>query len=310
MTNEVRWRRKITSNPCFSHCLTELETIIHALHDCPNALGVWDRIIEVADREAFYSLNWYTWLLNNLRFNHPSSKRKFWGIEFGIVLWQIWKERNHRIFSSSTSPYTSTVQVIRRLMGDVIHSMVGESGFKDNTKQRVCIGWRYPPIDWVKINVDGCSKGNPGLVGAGGVIRDAMGRWIVGFALNIGICTSVGAELWAITNGLKLAWSKGFRKIILESDSSLAVDLITKNKIFIDKNYNLIMQARELLAKEWDIQVRHVYREANSMADWLANYGLTRSFLDRFSIYFNDPPAGLYCILYYDLIGSTLPCLI
>jgi ribonuclease HI len=135
-------------------------------------------------------------------------------------------------------------------MGDVIHSMVGESGFKDNTKQRVCIGWRYPPIDWVKINVDGCSKGNPGLVGAGGVIRDAMGRWIVGFALNIGICTSVGAELWAITNGLKLAWSKGFRKIILESDSSLAVDLITKNKIFIDKNYNLIMQARDLLAKD------------------------------------------------------------
>jgi len=28
MTNEVRWRRKITSNPCCSHCLTELETII------------------------------------------------------------------------------------------------------------------------------------------------------------------------------------------------------------------------------------------------------------------------------------------
>jgi len=109
---------------------------------------------------------------------------------------------------------------------------------------------------------------------------------------------------------LKLAWSKGFRKIILKSDSSLAVDLITKNKIVIDKNYNLIMQARELLAKEWDIQVLHVYREANSMADWLANYGLTRSFFDRFSIYFNDPPAGLYCFLYYDLIGSTLPRLI
>jgi ribonuclease HI len=40
-----------------------------------------------------------------------------------------------------------------------------------------------------------------------------MGRWIVGFALNIGICTSVSAELWAITNGLKLAWSKGFEKL-------------------------------------------------------------------------------------------------
>jgi len=195
-------------------------------------------------------------------------------------------------------------------VGDVIHSMVGESGFKDNTKQRVCIGWRYPPIDWVKINVDGCSKGNPGVAGAGGVSRDAISRWIVGFALNIRICTSVGAELWAITNGLKLAWSKGFRKIILESNSSLAVDLITKDKIIFDKNYNLIMQARELLAKEWDIRVLHVYKEANSVADWLANYGLTMSFLDRSSISFNDPHADLYCILYYDMIRSTLPHLI
>jgi ribonuclease HI len=77
-------------------------------------------------------------------------------------------------------------------------------------------------------------------------------------------CTSVGAELWAIANGLQLAWSKGFRKIILESDSSLAVDLITNDKVIIDKNYNLIMQARYFLAKNWDIQVIHVYREANS----------------------------------------------
>jgi len=34
----------------------------------------------------------------------------------------------------------------------------------------------------VKSNVDGCSKGNPGVAGVGGVIRDAMGRWIVTFA--------------------------------------------------------------------------------------------------------------------------------
>jgi len=264
MTNKVRWRRKITANPCCYHCLTETESIIHALRDCPKARGVWDRIIEVADREAFYSLNWYTWLLNNLRDNHPSSKRKFWGLEFGIALWQIWKERNHRIFNSTVSPYTNTVRVIRRLVEDIIHSMAGESGFTVNSKQRVFIGWRYPPIDWVKVNVDGCSKGNPGVAGAGGVIRDAMGKWIVGFAINIGICTSVGAELWAIANGLQLAWSKGFRKIILESDSSLAVDLITNDKVIIDKNYNLIMQARYFLAKDWDIQVIHVYREANS----------------------------------------------
>jgi hypothetical protein len=38
--------------------------------------------------------------------------------------------------------------------------------------------------------------------------------------------------------------------IILESDSSLTVDLITNDKVIIDKNYNLIMQARYFLAKD------------------------------------------------------------
>jgi len=40
-----------------------------------------------------------------------------------------------------------------------------------------------------------------------------MGRLIVGFTFNIGICILVGAKLWAITNDLKLAWSKDSQKL-------------------------------------------------------------------------------------------------
>ena len=54
----------------------------------------------------------------------------------------------------------------------------------------------------------------------------------------------------------------------------------------------------------------HIYKEANSATDWLANYGLTKNCFDRFSNSLNDPPVGLYYNLYYDLIESTLPCLI
>jgi ribonuclease HI len=67
--------------------------------------------------------------------------------------------------------------------------------------------------------------------------------------MDCNFCKLVGVELWSITDGLKLAWSKGFHKIILESDSTLVVELITKDKFITDKNYNLIMQARDLLAK-------------------------------------------------------------
>jgi len=41
MTNEVRWRRRIASNPYCSHCLTKVETLLHALRDCPKARKVW-----------------------------------------------------------------------------------------------------------------------------------------------------------------------------------------------------------------------------------------------------------------------------
>lgn len=87
MTNEVRWRRKIAVNPCCCHCLTEVETIIHACRDCLRAHEVWDRIVEVGEREAFYSYIWYTWLVNNLKSNHLKFKRNDWRIEFEIVLW-------------------------------------------------------------------------------------------------------------------------------------------------------------------------------------------------------------------------------
>ena len=46
------------------------------------------------------------------------------------------------------------------------------------------------------------------------------------------------------------------------------------------------------------------------VADWLANYGLTRDLLARESYVLEDPPAGVYTLLYYDLIGSTIPRLI
>ena len=137
-----------------------------------------------------------------------------------------------------------------------------------------------------------------------------MGSWIGGFARNIGICSSVTAELWAIYVGLHMTWDKGFRKVVLESDSRVVVGLINGDTVRVDRNYNLIMQIKEVVGKDWEVKIFHVYREANCVADWLTNYGLTRDVLDKGSDIITDPPSGLYSLLYYDLIGSTIPRLI
>jgi len=109
-----------------------------------------------------------------------------------------------------------------------IHSLTGDSqraiDFADCSSHKLkkvkLVGWAYPPMERMKLSVDGCSKGNPGVAGAGGLIRDSLGSWIKGFAVSsTGLCTSVKAELWAVVTGLELAWPMVLRRLILEMDS-------------------------------------------------------------------------------------------
>jgi len=72
------------------------------------------------------------------------------------------------------------------------------SGLGGEGRYEKLIAWKPPEGEWLKLNTDGASRGNPGLAAAGGVIRDGRGRWCGGFALNIGVCTAPLAELWGV----------------------------------------------------------------------------------------------------------------
>lgn len=41
---------------------------------------------------------------------------------------------------------------------------------------------------------------------------DWTGAWVVGYVVNLGVCNSMAAELWAVAYGLELAWSRGGSK--------------------------------------------------------------------------------------------------
>lgn len=58
----------------------------------------------------------------------------------------------------------------------------------------------------------------PGIAGAGEVIRDSMGNWIVGFAAHLGLCSNVAAELHALRLGGRafvLLFVKSMRRLYL-----------------------------------------------------------------------------------------------
>ena len=69
--------------------------------------------------------------------------------------------------------------------------------------------------------------------------------------------------------------------MVLESDSRVVVGIINGEIVRVDRNYNLVMQIKDMLGRDWEVRLFHVYREANCVADWLTNFGLTRDLIDR-----------------------------
>lgn len=136
------------------------------------------------------------------------------------------------------------------------------------------------------------------------MLRDDSGRWIMGFGLNIGVCSVTAAELWALYHGLELAWAEGLRKISVAVDSTAVMTLISKEPEQFNPNRPLIKACRNYLKRAWECKIEHTYREGNQAADWLANHshnepqGLTIS---------RDPPQGSISILNNGVMGVTTP---
>ncbi|KAF7838458.1 reverse transcriptase [Senna tora] len=140
--------------------------------------------------------------------------------------------------------------------------------------ETVFIGWQPPPLGWWKLNTDGSCQNN--LIGGGGIIRDANGNWIHGFKKFLGEGDCLLAELWAIVEGVNLAKHLHCDKLIVESDSLSAVNLI--NAVECGKSHRfstLVSICRAILLGFSEAKVVHIHREGNACADILAKLAIT-----------------------------------
>ena len=96
--------------------------------------------------------------------------------------------------------------------------------------------WCPPPVEKVKVNVDGRIFFNLRQSGVGPVICDNDGNWLVGCSGHVYAEDITFVELLAIREGLLLAWKFGFRRVVCESDSLEAVSFI---QIFVVSSYDL-----------------------------------------------------------------------
>jgi len=76
-----------------------------------------------------------------------------------------------------------------------------------------------PPTDFIKLNFDGASKGNPRSASFGAVLRNEEGKILYYAAGYLGFNTNNAADLWSLLKGVKLAKKHDLHKLIMEGDS-------------------------------------------------------------------------------------------
>ncbi|XP_041025785.1 uncharacterized protein LOC121266121 [Juglans microcarpa x Juglans regia] len=122
------------------------------------------------------------------------------------------------------------------------------------------------------LEFDGASKGNPGLAGAGAVLRADDGSLICRLQEGLGIATNNVAEYRALILGLRYALKRGFTSIRVKGDSKLICMQV--QGLWKARNQNmsdLCEEAKILMSKFLSFEINHVLRDLNSDADAQAN---------------------------------------
>ncbi|CAN1138640.1 Putative ribonuclease H protein At1g65750 [Linum perenne] len=165
------------------------------------------------------------------------------------------------------------IQAWVALVGDTLERDRFISHTGPPTRTGEFFSWEPAPPEWVTLNSDGSVLPETGQAAAGGLIRDHQGRCLAAFTMNLGKCSITRAELRGAVSGLQLAWERGYRKIQLQLDSQCAVQLLQGDDLEDHTHAATIIMARELLRRDWEVHILHVYRERNHVADYLANMG-------------------------------------
>ncbi|CAN1828606.1 Putative ribonuclease H protein At1g65750, partial [Linum perenne] len=171
-------------------------------------------------------------------------------------------------------------------------------------RQTQLIAWRPGEEGWFTLNTDDSRISQSSATAIGGIIRDSEGKLVRAFCANVGNCSITRAELRAIVEGLKLAWSLGIKKVAIQTDSAAAVAMLQAGGRPTHRHAALVAEFQAIRARQWEVYIAHIFREANCSADYLANLGHSLWFGVHVFYY---PVSSLADWLRYDLVGVALP---
>ncbi|KAL4621362.1 hypothetical protein ACB092_06G222000 [Castanea dentata] len=270
---KVLAKRGIPLDTTCSMCQAASESLTHALRDCTLVKPIWQKL----------GTNY--WLISNSSLKSSQNAAGIpWNFLFPFAMWMIWKQRNQAIFANKRA---------NLFLPKVITMQAKEFIFYALKTIR--------NLGWVKLNTDGSSRGSAGAAAGGGLIRDEVGNWVIGFSRRIGRADSFVAEIWALRDGLQLCHQMNIHVVMIELDVKALVDVLNSPSYCNLMISPLLDDCIILISQIPQVRVKYIYREPNRCADCLANLGLCQS-LDF--IVHSNPPLELISLVEADSMGS------
>ena len=130
-------------------------------------------------------------------------------------------------------------------------------------------------VNTLTLFFDDASKGNLGIIGAGGVIYDSNGNKQIEYAQGLGRATNNGAKWYVAIKGLELAREIGIEEMSIIGDSLIVIrearNISRDRKIPSSKMHHMLF----CLVKEFKtITFLHVLRGQNQQVDNMTNKGV------------------------------------
>ena len=159
------------------------------------------------------------------------------------------------------------------------------------------MGWAAPPPRVCKINIDGATLESGTLSSVRVIIRDCIGVVIVARGkLLPALYTVEVTEAYAIEEGIKLACELQLPRIILESDSAIAVQALDSRSFGVE--FGIILQgALTMLSSFRSWSVKHLKKDYNRATHNIAQ--ITKS-TETSQTWFGCSPPIIHNVLLID----------
>ncbi|XP_043697757.1 uncharacterized protein LOC122648611 [Telopea speciosissima] len=281
-------------------CHAATKSSQHLFLDCSFSNQVWREILGVFNQpwNGFPSIErLFSWWRRKARLVPLSNA---WNSLPIICCHQIWWERNKRRYEGLCRTPKQISKACFQEMADysrgrgepirTAHELAMARALKiciakPTARNTVEVRWRHPPLGWWKLNIDGSSLGNPGSLGAGGILCDHKRAVLMCFAEYQGVGTNFKAEMGAFFSGIRRACDLKADKLWIECDSEATVKSILSRKFpwFHMQDWWSVSTLLDTI--QW--RIAHCFRESNSAADSLANFVAKR----KASTVWNAPPS-------------------